>query len=336
MADPARHRDAAAAHGAPRREHAQGRRLPRRPRDGRSASAIPSCESHPDHALAKRLLPRGCGSVFSFDLRGSREQGRAFIESLQLFSHLANVGDCALARHPSRLDDALPHGRRGARRAPASAPGTIRLSIGLEDADDLIDDLKRALKAAARGARRRDEARRRAAGRPARGLRVHRRQAVRRRRRPTVVFVHGAQHDHSVWTLPARWFAHHGYVACSRLDLPGHGRSAGAAARERRGDGRLAARAARRRRRRAGVASSATAWARCRARSGRARAGSGSRTSCWSAPPTRCASRRRCSTRRATRSVTAIDIVNPFSHSTLAGKPSYPGPGTWLHGGTAS
>src|SRR4051812_33330318 len=111
----------------------------------------PELETHPDHALAQRLLPRGCGSVFSFDLRGSREQGRTFIESLKLFSHLANVGDCrSLVIHPAstthfRMDDAA------LARAGIGA-GTIRLSIGLEDADDLIDDLKRALKAAARGA----------------------------------------------------------------------------------------------------------------------------------------------------------------------------------------
>jgi O-acetylhomoserine (thiol)-lyase len=107
----------------------------------------PELESHPDHALAKRLLPRGCGSVFSFDLRGSRAQGAAFIEALKIFSHLANVGDCrSLVIHPAstthfRMDDA-------ALAQAGIAPGTIRLSIGLEDADDLIDDLKRALKAA--------------------------------------------------------------------------------------------------------------------------------------------------------------------------------------------
>lgn len=107
----------------------------------------PELESHPDHALAQRLLPRGCGSVFSFDLRASRKQGQAFIEALKLFSHLANVGDCrSLVIHPAstthfRMDDAaLAHAGIG--------PGTIRLSIGLEDADDLIDDLKRALKSA--------------------------------------------------------------------------------------------------------------------------------------------------------------------------------------------
>ena len=109
----------------------------------------PELESHPSHALAKRLLPRGCGSVFSFDLRGSREQGHVFIETLKLFSHLANVGDCrSLVIHPAstthfRMDDA-------ALARAGIGPGTIRLSIGLEDADDLIDDLKRALKAAAK------------------------------------------------------------------------------------------------------------------------------------------------------------------------------------------
>src|SRR6476660_9915118 len=116
--------------------------------DGVASVGYPELESHPDHALAKRLLPRGCGSVFSFDLRGSREQGRTFIESLKLFSHLANVGDCrSLVIHPAstthfRMDDA-------ALARAGIGPGTIRLSIGLEDADDLVDDLKRALKAAA-------------------------------------------------------------------------------------------------------------------------------------------------------------------------------------------
>jgi O-acetylhomoserine (thiol)-lyase len=104
-------------------------------------------ESHPDHALAKKLLPRGCGAVFSFDIKGSRQQGKAFIETLKIFSHLANVGDCrSLVIHPAstthfRMDDA-------ALTQAGITPGTIRLSIGLEDADDLIDDLGRALKAA--------------------------------------------------------------------------------------------------------------------------------------------------------------------------------------------
>jgi len=107
----------------------------------------PLLESHPSHALAARLLPRGAGSVFSFDIRGSRAQGKAFVDALQIFSHLANVGDCrSLVIHPASTthfrmsDDALAAGGIG--------QGTIRLSIGLEEPDDLVDDLKRALKLA--------------------------------------------------------------------------------------------------------------------------------------------------------------------------------------------
>lgn len=113
--------------------------------------AYPDLPSHPDHALARRLLPKGSGAVFSFDLKGSREQGRRFIESLRLFSHLANVGDArSLVIHPAstthfRMDDA-------ALAASGIGPGTIRLSIGLESADDLIADLTVALKAAAKAA----------------------------------------------------------------------------------------------------------------------------------------------------------------------------------------
>jgi len=107
----------------------------------------PLLESHPSHALAQKLLPRGAGSVFSFDIAGSRQQGKAFIEALKVFSHLANVGDAkSLVIHPASTthfrmsDEALAQAGIG--------PGTIRLSIGLEDATDLIDDLKKALKAA--------------------------------------------------------------------------------------------------------------------------------------------------------------------------------------------
>ena len=110
----------------------------------------PLLPSHPSHALAGRLLKhgaRGAGSVFSFDTKGTRAQGKVFIDSLKIFSHLANVGDArSLVIHPASTthfrmtDEALA--------AAGIGPGTIRLSIGLEDADDLIDDLKRALKAA--------------------------------------------------------------------------------------------------------------------------------------------------------------------------------------------
>jgi len=111
------------------------------------AVMYPELDTHPDYKLAKQLLPRGCGAVFSFDLKGGREAGRRFIEALRVFSHLANVGDAkSLVIHPATTthyrmpDEDLKKAGIG--------PGTVRLSIGLEDADDLIADLDRALKAA--------------------------------------------------------------------------------------------------------------------------------------------------------------------------------------------
>ncbi len=109
--------------------------------------ATPELPSHPDHALAQRLLPRGCGAVFSFDLAGTREQGRKFIEALRIFSHLANVGDAkSLVIHPA----STTHFRMSAADLARAGigEGTIRLSVGLEDAGDLIEDLSRALHAA--------------------------------------------------------------------------------------------------------------------------------------------------------------------------------------------
>ena len=109
--------------------------------------SYPELPTHPDHALARRLLPKGCGAVFTFEIRGGRAAGRKFIEALRLFSHLANVGDAkSLVIHPAstthfRLDDA-------ALRAAGIGAGTIRLSIGLEDAADLLDDLAQALRVA--------------------------------------------------------------------------------------------------------------------------------------------------------------------------------------------
>ena len=99
---------------------------------------------HPDHALAKRLMPRGCGAVFSFELKGGRAAGRKFIDSLQVFSHLANVGDAkSLVIHPA----STTHARLDAAALAKAgiAEGLVRLSIGLEEVQDLIDDLSRAL-----------------------------------------------------------------------------------------------------------------------------------------------------------------------------------------------
>lgn len=109
----------------------------------------PDLPDHPDHELAKKLLPRGSSSVFTFNLSGGRPAGRKFIEALKVFSHLANVGDAkSLVIHPAstthfRMSDS-------ALVAAGIHPGTIRLSIGLEDADDLIEDLNRGLAAAAK------------------------------------------------------------------------------------------------------------------------------------------------------------------------------------------
>jgi O-acetylhomoserine (thiol)-lyase len=100
--------------------------------------------------LAGKYLPRGTGAIFCFDLSGGRAAGRVFIEALTLFSHLANVGDAkSLVIHPAstthrQLSDAEL-------TAAGIGPGTIRLSIGIEDPDDLLWDLAQGL-AAARGA----------------------------------------------------------------------------------------------------------------------------------------------------------------------------------------
>jgi O-acetylhomoserine (thiol)-lyase len=106
----------------------------------------PDLPSHPDHARAKKLLPNGTGSIFSFGIKGGREAGRRFIEALQLFSHLANVGDAkSLVIHPA----STTHQQMDAAALKAAGIGEelVRLSVGLEDADDLIEDLSRALRA---------------------------------------------------------------------------------------------------------------------------------------------------------------------------------------------
>ena len=110
----------------------------------------PELAQHPDHDLAKQLLPKGCGAVFSFVIKGGRAAGRRFIEGLSLFSHLANVGDAkSLVIHPA----STTHHRMDAAALAAAGikEGTIRLSVGLEDPDDLVTDLGRALRASQKG-----------------------------------------------------------------------------------------------------------------------------------------------------------------------------------------
>jgi O-acetylhomoserine (thiol)-lyase len=96
--------------------------------------------------LVEKYLPRGAGAIFAFDLVGGREQGRRFIEALELWSHLANVGDArSLVIHPASTthrqlsDEELAGAGIG--------PGTIRLSVGLEELGDLLWDLDRGLRA---------------------------------------------------------------------------------------------------------------------------------------------------------------------------------------------
>lgn len=106
----------------------------------------PSLDSHPDHALAGRLLPRGAGSIISFGIKGGRAAGRKFIEALRLASHLANVGDAkTLVIHPA----STTHQQMDAAQLAEAGIGEelVRLSIGLEAAGDIIDDLAQALRA---------------------------------------------------------------------------------------------------------------------------------------------------------------------------------------------
>jgi O-acetylhomoserine (thiol)-lyase len=112
--------------------------------------------NHPDHALAQKYLPKGPGAVFSFGLKGAgaavREDGKKFIEALNLFSHLANVGDVrSLVIHPASTthqqltDEELV--------ACGVGPEMIRLSVGLENVEDLIWDLDQAFHALSRSTR---------------------------------------------------------------------------------------------------------------------------------------------------------------------------------------
>ncbi len=117
--------------------------------DAVSWIAYPGHESHPDHIVATRLLPRGSGAILSFGIRGGREAGRRFIERLEVFSHLANVGDAkSLVIHPA----STTHATMSAEELVGAGVGEdlVRLSIGLEDPDDLIDDLDRGLRASQR------------------------------------------------------------------------------------------------------------------------------------------------------------------------------------------
>ncbi len=108
--------------------------------------AHPSLPEHPDHALARKLFPKGAGSIVSFGIEGGRAAGARFIDSVRLASHLANVGDAkTLVIHPA----STTHQQLTAEALAAAGVGEdmVRLSVGLEDAADIIEDLGQALRA---------------------------------------------------------------------------------------------------------------------------------------------------------------------------------------------
>ena len=108
--------------------------------------AYPELDSHPDRELAATLMPKGAGSMIAFGIKGGREAGRGFIERLALWSHLANVGDAkSLVIHPA----STTHQQMDAKtmKAAGLSEDLVRLSVGLESADDLIRDLRQALRA---------------------------------------------------------------------------------------------------------------------------------------------------------------------------------------------
>ena len=106
----------------------------------------PGLTSHPDHDLAKSLIPKGPGAMLSFGLKGGRAAGRKFIETVKLASHLANVGDAkTLVIHPASTTHQQMNAQ--ALKSAGIGEGMIRLSVGIEDVDDIIGDLKQATRA---------------------------------------------------------------------------------------------------------------------------------------------------------------------------------------------
>lgn len=104
----------------------------------------PGLESHPDYAAAKKYMPLGAGAILGFGIEGGLEAGRNFINNLQLFSHLANVGDAkSLAIHPASTTHSQLNPEE--QEIAGVTPDFVRLSVGLEDLDDILWDLGQAL-----------------------------------------------------------------------------------------------------------------------------------------------------------------------------------------------
>ena len=106
----------------------------------------PSLPSSPYHPIAEKYMPKGAGAVFSFGIKGGYDAGKKFIDSTQMFSHLANVGDArSLVIHPaSTTHQQLSEAEH---RAAGVEPDMVRVSIGIEDIDDILWDLDQALAA---------------------------------------------------------------------------------------------------------------------------------------------------------------------------------------------
>jgi O-acetylhomoserine (thiol)-lyase len=109
-----------------------------------SSVTFPGLKSHPDYERAKKYLPKGPGAILGFGIKGGLEAGKKFINSLKLFSHLANVGDAkSLAIHPA----STTHSQLSAEEQVSAgvSPDFVRLSVGLEDIEDILWDLDQAL-----------------------------------------------------------------------------------------------------------------------------------------------------------------------------------------------
>ena len=104
----------------------------------------PSLPTHKDHELYKRYFPKGAGSIFTFEIKGTQDDAWKFIDALQIFSLLANVADVkSLVIHPATTT----HSQLSPEELKEQhiTPTTIRLSVGVEHIDDIIDDLQQAL-----------------------------------------------------------------------------------------------------------------------------------------------------------------------------------------------
>ena len=104
-------------------------------------------ESSPYYELAQRLLPKGAGSVISFELAGGVEAGKKFVDALQLHSHVANIGDVrSLVIHPASTTHSQLSGEE--QLSAGVTPGLVRLSVGIEGSDDILADLEQGFAAA--------------------------------------------------------------------------------------------------------------------------------------------------------------------------------------------